>query len=464
MPELSLREIPQDLREMFQKGNAALQRQNYDYAITFFEQILKRAPGFFDARQALRATQFKKAGGKTSLFKKMLGGASASPLLAKAQVQMRKNPAEALQIAEQVLNADPSNGGAHRVIADAALAADFPRTACLSLEILLKASPKDLDLNMKYGLALAAAGQVAKAEQVYTDLLRAHPDKGEIAAALKDFSARKTLREGGYDNLADGTGSYRDILRDKEQAASIEQESRTVKSDDVSGRLIAEYEARLQSEPDNMKLVRSLAELYVQKKDFDRSLAYYEQIRKSDVGNDPTLEKAIVETRLRQFDHKIAQLNPADPEQAQAREALEAERTAFQLDSCRSRAAKYPTDLEIRFELGELLFQAGQVSEAIQEFQRAQNYPAKRLLAMRYLGQCFAKRGMNDLAAKKLQEAIREKPTFDEEKKELIYQLGSVLEQMGKGEEAIEQFKLIYEQDIGYKDVEKKVNDYYSSQ
>jgi tetratricopeptide (TPR) repeat protein len=83
---------------------------------------------------------------------------------------------------------------------------------------------------------------------------------------------------------------------------------------------------------------------------------------------------------------------------------------------------------------------------------------------MGYLGQCFARRGMNDMAARKLQDAIKEKPIFDEEKKELVYQLGSVLEKMNKREEAIEQFKAIYEIDIGYKDVAAKVDAYYAGQ
>jgi hypothetical protein len=53
---------------------------------------------------------------------------------------------------------------------------------------------------------------------------------------------------------------------------------------------------------------------------------------------------------------------------------------------------------------------------------------------------------------------------LDEEKKDLIYNLGSVFESMGKKEEAIEQFKVIYEVDIGYKDVSAKVERYYSGQ
>jgi tetratricopeptide (TPR) repeat protein len=83
---------------------------------------------------------------------------------------------------------------------------------------------------------------------------------------------------------------------------------------------------------------------------------------------------------------------------------------------------------------------------------------------MNLLAQAFAKRGMNDLAARKLQEALKEKLTFDEEAKELRYQLGIVLDKMGKKEEAIEQFKVIYEQDISYRDVMARVDAHYSGQ
>ena len=81
---------------------------------------------------------------------------------------------------------------------------------------------------------------------------------------------------------------------------------------------------------------------------------------------------------------------------------------------------------------------------------------------MNYLGQCFARGGKNDLAARKFQDAIKEKQVFDDEKKDLIYNLGSVLEKMGKADEAIEQFKLIYEVDISYRDVGAKVDAYYA--
>src|SRR6478672_10865864 len=126
MPEKSMNEVPRDMRDLYQKGATALQRQNFDYAIAIFNQVLQREPAFFECRQALRAAQFKKAGGSTSFFKKVLGGASSSPLMAKAQMVVRKSPLEALQVLEQVLSGDPPNTTAHKMVADAALAADLP--------------------------------------------------------------------------------------------------------------------------------------------------------------------------------------------------------------------------------------------------------------------------------------------------------------------------------------------------
>lgn len=464
MPEKTLAEIPRDVRELFQKGVTAVQRQNLDYAITFFQEVVKREPACLEGRQALRAAQIKKVGGSTGFFKKMLGGASASPLMAKAQMAKGRNPLEAMQIAEQILESDPNNSIGHKILAESALAADLPKTACFAYEILLKASPGDYNLSMAYGEALAAAKQIAKAEQVYQELQSAHPTKAEISMALKDLAAKRTLDEGGYEALSSGTGSYRDILKNKDEAVRLEQENRVVRNEDDSTRLIRQYEARLATEPRNLKLLRNIADIHAQQKNFDKALETYERIRNSEGGADPSLEKVISDVTLKRFDHLMSQLDASDPTQTEQLEQLRRERAAFQIEDTRKRAERYPTDLLIKFELGILYLQAGKISEAIQEFQKAQSNPSKRLSSMMYLAQCFSARNMNDLAARKLQEALKEKPGFDDEKKEMIYQLGCVLEKMNKKEEAIEQFKQIYEIDIGYKDVAAKVDAYYAGQ
>src|ERR1017187_6373127 len=464
MSEKSLNELPRELRMLFTKGNDALQRDNFDYAIDLYNQILEKEPGLYECRKALRTAQMRKAGSGRGFFKKMLSNAGSQPLVAKGHMTLSKDPAEALKIAEQILNGDPTNSGGHKLVVEAATALGLPKTAVLSLEILAANSPKDRDVAIKFANALADSGEVGRAEKILADLYRSFPADNELAQALKDLSARKTLDEGGYQALADGSGSYRDILKNKEEAVSLEQQNRQVKTEDVAEKLINEYETRLKTEPKNIKLLRELASLHTQKKEFDRALGYYEQIKSSEVGGDASLDRAIADTMVRKFDHQASLLDPNAPDYADKAAKLQAEKQAYQLAECQKRAERFGSDLQIRFELGQLYFQMGKITEAMKEFQKAQGNPHRRIQALSYLGQCFARRGINDLAASTFQDAIKEKVVFDDEKKDLVYLLGCVYEKMAKREEAIAQFKTIYAVDVGYKDVAEKIDAYYGGQ
>lgn len=456
--------MPPELRRMFTKGSDALSRDTFEYAIELFTSILSTDPAFYECRKLLRAAQQGKAGDHRGFFKKAFSSVGSSPLLAKAQIALRSNPGEALAIAEQILNSDPTSSAAHRIVVEAAHKLEMPHTAVYSLEVLSRNSPKDRNIAIQYGQALAEVGETTRAERVLMEFVRNTPNDPEVIQALKNVSAKRTLKEGGYEGLEGGQGSYRDILRNEKEAVHLEQEQRVQKTEDTAERLINEYETRLKTEPTNLRLLRQLGELYTEKKQFDKALGYYDRIKASDMGEDASLDRAIADTISRRFDYQLEQLNPFAPDNAEQAAKIKADKLAFQVDDCRKRVEKFPTDLSIRFEMGVLYFQAGKIGEAIQEFQKAQANPHKRLAAMNYLAQCFSKRKMYDLAAKTLQTAIKEKSVLDDEKKDLIYNLGSVLETMGKKEEAIEQFKLIYEVDIGYRDVAAKVDAYYAAQ
>ena len=465
MAEKSLNDLPRDLRMLYTKGSEALSRDNFDYANELFNQILAREPAVFDVRKALRTSQIRKAGAGKGMFKKFLSTASSTPMVGRAQLALRSDPAEALHLAEQILNNDPQNSGAHRIVVEAAGALGLIKTAVMSLEILSVNSPKDREIAIKFANSLADIGEVVRGERVLAELVAANPGDVELSTALKNISARKTMQKGGYDALADGKGSYRDILKDKEEAISLEQEKRQVKTEDVTERLIGEYEARLPNEPNNLKLLKDLAELYTQKKQFDRALSYYERIKGTTEGAaDPSLDKGIAETTLRKFDHQIAALDPTAPDYAQQVTKLKTEKQTYQLAEVQKRVERFPTDLNIRFELGQLYFQAGKIMEAVAEFQKAQQNPHRKVKAMSYLGQCYARRNMNDLAVRTFEAALKEKLVWDDEKKELAYSLGTVLEKMSRRDDAKKQFEDIFAVDAGYKDIQEKMNEYYGGE
>ena len=458
MPEKSLNEIPRAWREQYEKGCLAFERNNLDYAVQLLGKVLEQEPGFYQCREALRAAQHKRGGGHRGVLRKFLGSGRK---LMQAQMALRKDPREALRLAEEILNEDPQSHSAHRVLADAALALDLPRTAQLSLEIAYKHAPRDRDVGLKLARLLARSGQGARAEALMQALAAAHPHDSEIIQSAKDVAANRTMSEGGYGALEGGGGSYRDILRDEKESVALEQEKRDYRSEDAAANLIADYETRLAQEPENLRLWRAIAELYAEKQQFEKALAAYARLEEAETG-DPSLERAVARTRERQYDHRLAQLDPQDSAQAVQIEALRREKEDWLLAGARRRVERYPNDLQLRFELGVLYSEAGRIKEAIQEFQKAQNNPHVRIQAIYQLGRCFAQQRMFDLAVRSFENAIKEKPVFDDEKKELIYALGTAFEGLGKTEAAMEQFKLLYEADIGFKDVAAKVDAYYA--
>ena len=131
MAEKSVNEISRDIRAIYQKGSDALLRENYDYAIDLFTQVLEKEPSFFEARKALRNAQAQKSGGSGGFFKKAWSNASSSPLIAQGQIALKRNPVDALNIGEKILNTDANNSPGHRMIAEAAIALSMPRTAVL---------------------------------------------------------------------------------------------------------------------------------------------------------------------------------------------------------------------------------------------------------------------------------------------------------------------------------------------
>ena len=128
------------------------------------------------------------------------------------------------------------------------------------------------------------------------------------------------------------------------------------------------------------------------------------------------------------------------------------------------KVSRYPNDLLFRFDLGELHYQRGEINEAIQQFQLAQRNPQKRVRAMYYLALCFKKKGQLDIALEQLQKAASELQIMDDTKKDILYELGELCEQMGNNDKALAYFKEIYGVDISYRDVTAKMEKFYKKQ
>jgi tetratricopeptide (TPR) repeat protein len=176
-------------------------------------------------------------------------------------------------------------------------------------------------------------------------------------------------------------------------------------------------------------------------------------------GADPQIDRAVSGAYLRKLDFEIAQFEAAgDTEHATA---WRKEKEDFQLEDTKDKVARYPNDLLFRFDLGVLMFERKELNEAIQHFQLAQRNPQRRIRALYYLGLCFKEKGQNDIAIEQLQKAASELPVMDDTKKDILYELGELCEASNKPEQALGYFKEIYGVDISFRDVSKKIEQFY---
>lgn len=452
MPEKDHNVVGMEVRQLWERGYEQLEKKQWDYAMELLCMALEKEPAFFECRMALRAAQVKKNENASSLSK-MAGTAVNAHNMAHAKVALaRKNYFGAMSYAEKVLCADPESSVAHRIIVDSSAALDLPQTMISSLQMLKKGNPENKDLTQELATALEMLGDWDQAEHVMGQLAAVNPDDPVLQQAYKDTAAKATIFRGQYEKMVNEPGAGEEDWDDA-------GEEDTLSADEALDEKIYHMEERLQGEPDNYKLGVDIAKLYVQRRDFERAFEYFDWVLENNQVSDSSIDRAVADAYKAQYDHDIE----AFPEGSPERQGLVRERDGFLLENCQERAERYPTMLEFRFELGERLFLMDQVNEAIQAFQKAQNSPKHKLDSLNYLGKCFMKRGMHDMAVSQFEKALGEKTMMDQQRKDLVYNLACVYEELGRREEAAKYFKEIYEVDISFRDVADKVESGYSS-
>ncbi len=465
MPVRTEKDLSDQLRGYWLKAVAAIELRNFGYAIELLENLLKQEPEFLTGRQMLRRAAVTRAKNE----KKSFFNISTSPLaIMKAQRELKKDPRKTVELLEKILENEPYNQQANMLLKDAAVAAEYPEIAIFAMETLLENDPKDVRVLHELGRLYHRYEQSDKAVGVYGRIAEINPTDLDAIKLGKDASARASMKSGGWKEAE----SYRDLIKDKETAVSLEQQNRMQLTGEALEQQITEFFARHEAEPQNVDLAKRLGALHDQKEDLEGAVAWYQYAVDLTDRSDPGLVRKVTDLKMRQLDCRIREgeeylATPGNNDEQFADklaelDAAKKQRAEILIDDARNRLNRNPTDLHLRFELGEHLTTAGQYRDALPELQRARQNPNARLKAMNLLGRCYRELGMLDLAAKQLDDAAREMLGMDAVKKEIVYNLGLVYEQMGDSEKYIDAMKKIYEADYGYRDVAERVERSYS--
>jgi tetratricopeptide (TPR) repeat protein len=464
MPEVPVASLDPRHQKLVENCRVALDRGNLDYVLEVTAQVLKAQPGCLPVRKLQRVAQLRQQRGKSGGFMgKALSGLSTAPFMFGGG---KKDPAKQLETAEGLLAKDPNNVPALKMLAEAAGALGYPETVAFALDAVREIDPENRANLLALGEAWLTAGKATEALNIADEILRTKPTDADAQNLMRKASVAQTVAKHAWDKQ---DASYRDKLRDEKQAISLEQGAKIVTGDTMTQRLLDEALARVAKEPNNLNHYRSVAQAYKQMENLDEALVWVRKAREHPTGKaDAALEKQetelatqVMEKHMKDAEAAVAAA-PNDPAAQAKLAAAQKELAEYKITEAKRYVERYPNDYAARFALGTLLLELGQTDAAIAQFQQAQKGPQVRIQSLVGLGRCFKAKKLYDLAVTQLNSAKKDLTNMDETKKEIIYELGTCYELMGKADAAIGEFKEIYSEDIGFRDVADKINAFYS--
>lgn len=461
MADVSLENVTKQVRDLFNKGLAALEHGNLDYAVDILSTCVEKEPRLLNARKFLRAAEVKrfKQTKHNSLSLGLLDAKGLPGFLKAVGLEKAGKPQQAMATLEKLFRTNPLSTKYAKLFATAAIHAEMPDAAIVTLETARDHNAEDVSLIAQLGSLYLAGGRTSSARECFERLCELCPNDPNILKQLKDTMAIDSMANDGWNDAAEKGASFHDMLKDEKEAVQLEKESKAKKSEDDLGIEIEQTKKKIEDDPKNINYYRALGNLYVQKNLFDDAVDILTTAQKMNPG-DGEIDRTLTAAKIKGYDFRIDQLTEAGDENAATE--LKNERLQFVFDDLQERVERYPNDLQLKFEWGVMLYDSEYINEAIQQFQLSQRNPKVRVKTLYYLGLCFKSKKQFDLAMEQFEDSASEIMGMDALKKEILYELGTTAEEAGHLDKAGECYKKIYQTDIGFRDVAQKMEALYA--
>jgi tetratricopeptide (TPR) repeat protein len=374
MEEVALKDLDPRLQKQIENARKAVDK-NPSYAVDIMLNILTRHPECLDARKILRQAQQRFTAGKNKGLGGFISKVTSIPFLIGSDAKVKKKPTEALVSAEQMLNANASNVAAHKVVGAAAEALGLLETMAFAYEEIRKIEPGNAENIKALMSAYITIGKSEEAIRIGDAAYHAHPADDEIQSLIKKASVEQSINKGKWEE----DQSFRDKLKDEEEAQRLEQAGRAKTGDAGLRSMIADAKVSVAEQPGNINFYREIFSNYRKLGEFDDALEWIGKARQLEAGSaDVNLERLEVTLKHEKMAHAITakeeelEANPESVELKSALEVLRHDERVFRLAQAEDIVQRYPNEFSYRYELGELYHAEGETDKAIKELQLAQ--------------------------------------------------------------------------------------------
>lgn len=288
------------------------------------------------------------------------------------------------------------------------------------------------------------ADALERAIKVMSELERAKPDHPDAGRTVKNWMAQRSIVSRG----AAQTGDYRTQVASTDAARRQEVMNRIIRTEADAREVLKYVEEDLAKNPADKFLWVKKGDVHARIKEVAQARTAFEKAQALDP-HDFTVTAKLGDLRMAEMRERVAALPAGSPEAAAARKQL----LETEIAEYRVRVERQPTDMTHRFNLGVRLVQSGDIDKAAAEFQRTVNDPKLKKNSHRYLGHCFTKKNLLDLAIQQYKLFLPlVEDTLSDEAKEGRYQLARLYEDRGNTAEAIAEYESLVAVALDFKD------------
>lgn len=435
------------LQQLFQKGNQASSQGQYDYATDMFQSCVTLDPGNRMYALNLLNNLFKKYNNNKKGSKMAaISGMGAKASLKKAGVS--KDWLGVIKAGVEVLKLNPWDVPSLCAMAQACEQMDHRDAQLVYLKVALDANPKDVEVNRQCGRALGKVGQYDQASICWNRVLAGKPGDVEATKAIGDLAVEKTINRGGYQE-AETTRDVKQMRSDDEPRPG----ERVLTPEEKLEKLIAKN-------PADVTNYIELADLHLRQDHLAEAEAVLSRALEAS-GGDQLIRERYEDTQLRRGRQEllIAEKRAAEEgteESVELAKRKKSELNRLEMDVYRSRAERYPTNLNYKYELGMRLKAAGQFSDAIQMLQLARGDSKRKAQVHVDLGECFQHIKQWKLALSNYEEAVSSISDRSSDVGKLALYRAGVIAFHQKNRELAEKYLTeLAGIDFGYRDVAK---------
>ncbi|MCZ6795046.1 MAG: tetratricopeptide repeat protein [Planctomycetota bacterium] len=458
-------------KERFKRGDQAARKGNYEYAIELYLQGLTLDPKAGIQRRRLHeieALAIESAGGNPE------GGVSAKVksmgVLAKIKkLTLQKKWDEVVHEIERALRTQPRNVALLLQLTQALLKLEAEDGAVEVLEEVVAYDRHNIEGLRRLGHLWTKKDDTDKAIEYWEKLRMIKPDDKEASKEIRNLSAANMVKRAEDRKAETGDESFTALLKDEEESADLESQSKVLRTDEDRRRAIKMKKDDLKKEPKNSRLWRELGTLYQDLKEWKYALAAYKKaldVNPHDLfANDKigSLKEQRHEERLEAMRAEVAEAEKnggaAAEELRQQLAQAEKDVLAFKTAEYQRRVAAHPTDYDLKVRYGSLLMESGNYDEAIEQFQKAVKDPKFKVASLNLMGLCFHTKGVHAVAITQYKEALDNIADPDSDMaKETKYNLAVASQQSGDKDTALQYFQEIMATDISYRDISTRVD------